>query len=124
MQAQQDLRINAAPLMAALVIFASLAIGAFGGYAVSTALRSSAVVPLTPQQVAPRLPAAEPAQASNLTLDEGKICTADFRTCLEAQNSPAGPSTQQLPTPLPVFEEGRMCTPDFRLCREAQNSYD
>ena len=123
MQAQHQLRINAAPVTAALVIFASLVIGGFGGYAVGTALRSSTGSLITPQQVAP-VPAAQPAQGPNLTMDEGRICTVDLRTCLDAQNSAPGPSIQQVPPPLGAFEEGRMCTPDFRLCREAQNSYD
>jgi hypothetical protein len=123
MQAQQQLRISAAPLTAAIVIFATLVIGGFGGYAVGAALRSSAGNALTPQQAAP-VPAAQPAQASNLTVDEGRICTADLKICLEAQNTATGPSTQQVPAPLPMFQEGRTCTDDFRLCREPQNSYD
>jgi hypothetical protein len=119
MQAQQELRINAAPLTAALVIVASLVIGGFGGYAVSSALRSSTGGSITPQHVAP-VPAAQPAQAPNLIFDAGKICTVDFKVCLEEQNPAAGPTQQ----PFAGFEEGRMCTRDFRLCREVQNSYD
>jgi hypothetical protein len=121
MQAQQQLRINAAPLTAAIVILATLVIGGFGGYAVGAALRSSGNA-LIPQQ-AP-VPAAQPAQASNLTVDQGRICTADLRICLEAQDTAIGPSIRQVPAPLPVFQEGRMCTDDFKLCREPQNSYD
>jgi len=124
MQAQQSLRINAAPLTAALVIFATLVIGGFGGYAVGSALRSPVGIPLTAQPVAPRVPAAEPAQASSPTSDEGRICTADLTFCLEAGESAASPTTQRVPAPLPVFNEGRMCTDDFKLCREPQNSYD
>lgn len=123
MEAQQDLRINAAPWTAALVIFATLVIGGFGGYAVGAALRSSAGNTLTPQQAAP-VPAAQSAQSSNLTVDEGRICTADLTFCLEAQSTPAGPANQQVPALLPMFQEGRTCTDDFRLCREPQNSYD
>ena len=121
MQAQHSLRINAAPMTAALVIFASLVIGAAGGYAVGTALQASAAITVTPLVVTPRVPASAPAPLSNLTAYEGKICTADLRFCLEAQDSAVSPSTQQPPAP---FEEGRMCTADFRLCREPQNSYD
>jgi hypothetical protein len=124
MQAQQELRINAAPLTAALVIFASLVIGGFGGYAVSTALRSSTAIALTPQVATPRVPAVAPAQLSNLTTYEGRICTADLRFCLEAQSSAASPATQPAPALMPTFDEGRMCTADFRFCREPQNSYD
>jgi hypothetical protein len=122
MQAQQQLRINAAPLTAAIVMLATLVIGGFGGYAVGAALRSSGNA-LIPQQAAP-VPAAQPAQASNATVDEGRICTADLRICVEAQDTAMGPSIRQVPAPLPVFQEGRMCTDDFKLCREPQNSYD
>ena len=121
MQAQQQLRINTAPGTAALVIFATFVLGGFGGYAIGINLRSVVDIPSTQQRVGPQAPAAQPLPGSKLIYDEGRTCTPDLRTCIESQNSAAGPTTQ---VPAPIFEQGRMCTPDFRLCREAQNSYD
>jgi len=57
MQAQQQIRVNAAPLTAALVLFAALAFGAVGGYVIGATERWSGVVPTT-QQLAPQFPAA------------------------------------------------------------------
>jgi hypothetical protein len=85
-QAQQQIRINAAPLTAALVLFATLVLGGFGGYAIGTALRSPAAVPST-RQAAPHLPAAQQLPASAPIFEEGRMCTADFKFCREPQNS-------------------------------------
>ena len=57
MQAQQQLRINAAPLTATVVLFAALALGAIAGYAIGAAERSPAAIPSAPQ-VVPQFPAA------------------------------------------------------------------
>ena len=57
MQAQQEFRINAAPLSATFLLFAGLAFGAIGGYAIGTAERSPAAIPAT-QRVVPQFPAA------------------------------------------------------------------
>ena len=57
MQAQQQIRVNAAPLTAALVLFAALAFGAVAGYVIGATERWSSVVPTT-QQLAPQFPAA------------------------------------------------------------------
>jgi hypothetical protein len=61
MQAQQQLRINAAPLTATVVLFATLALGAIAGYAIGTADRWSGVTPAVQpatQRVVPQFPAA------------------------------------------------------------------
>ncbi len=57
MQAQQQIRVNAAPLTAALVLFAALAFGAVAGYVLGATERWSGVVTTT-QQLAPQFPAA------------------------------------------------------------------
>jgi len=57
MQAQQEFRINAAPLTATFVLVAGLALGAIGGYAIGTAERSmTTAIPST--QIVPQFPAA------------------------------------------------------------------
>ena len=61
MQAQQQLRINAAPLTASVVLLATLALGAIAGYAIGAADRWSGVTPATQpavQRVVPQFPAA------------------------------------------------------------------
>lgn len=57
MQAQREIRINAAPLTATFVLLAGLAFGAIGGYAIGTAERSMTAIP-SRQQVVPQFPAA------------------------------------------------------------------
>ncbi len=57
MQAQQQFHISAAPLIATVVLFAALALGAIAGYAIGVAERSPATIPST-LQVAPQFPAA------------------------------------------------------------------
>lgn len=57
MQAQQDLRITAAPLTATVVLGAALALGAMAGYWIGTADRSPASIPSS-QRVVPQFPAA------------------------------------------------------------------
>jgi len=58
MQAQQEIRINTAPLAATFVLLVGLAFGAIGGYAIGTAERSTtAAIPST-QQIVPQFPAA------------------------------------------------------------------
>jgi len=56
-QAQQEFRINAAPLTATFVLLAGLAFGAIGGYAIGTAERSLPATPSKPL-VVPQFPAA------------------------------------------------------------------
>jgi hypothetical protein len=61
MQAQQHLRINAAPLTATFVLLAALALGAIAGYVIGTADRWSGVTPAmrpATQGVVPQFPAA------------------------------------------------------------------
>jgi hypothetical protein len=60
MQAQQEFRINAAPLTATFVLLVGLALGAIGGYAIGAAERSiTPVIPLvTPVKPSMRFPAA------------------------------------------------------------------
>ena len=61
MQAQQQLRISAAPLTASVALFTALALGAIAGYAIGTADRWSGVTPSTQpatQRVVPQFPAA------------------------------------------------------------------
>lgn len=58
MQAQQEFRINAAPLTATFVLLVGLAFGAIGGYAMGTAERSMTTAIPSTQQVVPQLPAA------------------------------------------------------------------
>ena len=61
MQAQQQLRISAAPLTASVVLFTALALGAIAGYAIGTADRWSGVTPATQpatQRLVPQFPAA------------------------------------------------------------------
>ena len=61
MQAQQQLRVSAAPLTASVVLFTALALGAIAGYAIGTADRWSGVTPSTQpatQRVVPQFPAA------------------------------------------------------------------
>jgi hypothetical protein len=61
MQAQQEFRINAAPLTATFVLLVGLAFGAIGGYAIGTADRWSGETPSTQpatQRVVPQFPAA------------------------------------------------------------------
>jgi hypothetical protein len=57
MQAQQEFRVNAAPLTATFVLLVGLALGAIGGYAIATAERSLSAVPSKPR-VIPQFPAA------------------------------------------------------------------
>jgi hypothetical protein len=57
MHAQQQIRVNAASLTAALALFAALAFGAIAGYAIGGAERLPGVIP-TAQQPAPQFPAA------------------------------------------------------------------
>lgn len=58
MQAQQEFRVNAAPLTATFVLFVGLAFGAIGGYAIATAERSmTTAIPAT-HQIVPQFPAA------------------------------------------------------------------
>jgi ABC-type dipeptide/oligopeptide/nickel transport system permease subunit len=58
MQAQQEFRINAAPLTATFVLVVGLALGAIGGYAIGTAERSMThAIPSAPRAV-PQFPAA------------------------------------------------------------------
>lgn len=86
MQAQQEFRINAAPLSATFVLFVGLAFGAIGGYAIGTAVRSPVAIP-SAQPVATRAPTVYRAPASSPTFDEGRMCTIDFTVCREPQNS-------------------------------------
>ncbi len=64
MEAQQQLRINNAPLTAAFALLAALALGGIAGYAIGAADRWSGVIPSTQQvvpqfrQVVPQFPAA------------------------------------------------------------------
>ena len=58
MQAQQEFRINAAPLTATFVLLVGLALGAIGGYAIGAAERSITPVIPSMQQVVPQFPAA------------------------------------------------------------------
>ena len=61
MQAQEQLRINAAPLTATVVLGAALALGAIAGYAIGTADRWSGNTQSTQpaaQRVVPQFPAA------------------------------------------------------------------
>lgn len=51
MQAQQEFRINAAPLTSTFVLLAGLAFGAIGGYAIGTAERSLNATPSAPRVV-------------------------------------------------------------------------
>jgi hypothetical protein len=98
MQAQQEIRVNAAPLTATFVLLVGLAFGAIGGYAIGTAERSITTAIPSKQQVVPQLP-----------------------TTLQI---PAMPYPQNIPDVNPTFDEGRVCTPDLKICREPQNSYD
>ncbi len=61
MQAQQQLRISAAPLTATVVLFLALAVGAIAGYTIGSADRWSGNTPSTQpatQRVVPQFPAA------------------------------------------------------------------
>ena len=127
MQAQQEFRINAAPLTATFVLVVGLALGAIGGYAIGTAERSmthaipsaAPVQRVVPQSQAPLV------GGSSLTTDDGTACIPNFTPCIDPGNSPGGePLTRQLRASPPTFDEGRMCTSDFKVCREPQNSYD
>jgi hypothetical protein len=122
MQAQHQVRITPAPVTAALVLVATLALGALGGYVVATALRPPAAV--APAQRIVLQTQAPLVDQSSPTLDDGRVCTPDFKTCLDPGNSAGEPLTRQLPASPPTFDEGRMCTSDFKVCREPQNSYD
>ena len=57
MQVQQQVRINTAPLTAAMALVAAVAFGGIAGYAIGAADRWSGAVPST-HQVAPLFPAA------------------------------------------------------------------
>ena len=58
MQAQQEFRVNAAPLTATFVLLVGLAFGAIGGYAIGTAERSMTGAIRSTPQVVPQFPAA------------------------------------------------------------------
>ena len=58
MQAQQEFRINAAPLTATFVLVVGLTLGAIGGYAIGTAERSMTHGMPSAEQVVPQFPAA------------------------------------------------------------------
>ena len=58
MQAQQEFRVNAAPLTATFVLVVGLALGAIGGYAIGTAERSLTHAVPSAQQVVPQFPGA------------------------------------------------------------------
>jgi hypothetical protein len=58
MQAQQEIRINAAPLTATFVLLVGLAFGAIGGYAIGAAERSTTTATPSPRVVIPQFPAA------------------------------------------------------------------
>jgi hypothetical protein len=61
MQAQQQLRVSAAPLTATVVLFAALVLGGLAGYAIGTADRWSGNTPSSQpamQRVVPQFPAA------------------------------------------------------------------
>ena len=61
MQAQQEFRINAAPLTATFVFLVGLALGAIGGYAIGTAERSiTPVIPSMQFPAATQPPVREP----------------------------------------------------------------
>lgn len=122
MQAQQQVRITAAPATAAFVLVATLALGAFGGYAIATAVRASAAIPHA-QQGVPQSPATQQIPASKFTIEQGTVCTADFN-CLESLHSIATPVTQQVPESNLIFGDGRMCTPDLKTCLEPGSSAD
>ena len=49
MQAQQEFRVNAAPLTATFALFVGLALGVIGGYALGAGERSMTAVPSRPQ---------------------------------------------------------------------------
>jgi hypothetical protein len=122
MQAQHQVRIAAAPVTAALVLVATLALGAFGGYVVATALRApAAVAPVQRVVLQTQSPVVD---GSNPSSDDGVVCIPGFTPCIDRGNSEREPLTQQLPASPPMFDEGKMCTFDFKVCREPQNSYD
>jgi hypothetical protein len=85
MQAQREIQISAAPLPAALVLLATLALGSLGGYAVGDAgARSAAVtpsarvIPARPVEPAPQqTPATDllgAIRGQTYRADEGQIC--------------------------------------------------
>ena len=53
MQAQQQVRHTATPVTTAFVLVATLALGTFGGFAIATAVRTPAAIPLV-QRVVPQ----------------------------------------------------------------------
>jgi hypothetical protein len=57
MRAQQQIRLNIAPLTATLVLLAALALVGVAGYSIGANLRSTATIPPA-QQVGPQFPAA------------------------------------------------------------------
>jgi hypothetical protein len=85
MQAQQQLRFNAAPRTVAVVFFAALAFGAIGGYAIGRAVPPLAVPAIT--HVAPALPATQAPLRASPPFEEGMMCTRDLTLCREPQNS-------------------------------------
>jgi hypothetical protein len=119
MQAQQHVRITTGPVTAAFVLIATLALGAFGGYAIATAVRPPVAIPLA-RQLVPQSPATLRVPASRLATEQSSVCTVDFN-CLESLHSTATRFTQQVPEAKPTFDEGRTCTRDLKTCFEPGN---